>query len=318
MTYSWRMKLARILTRPLWEEEAGYRRNRRLRQALVFPVMLVAGTIWGTLASAGGGSRLGWAAGGALAFTLTAHLHLHLHPAVHQLSERVGGGWGRLAAVAWDWLVLGGAAYLVTDVLGMPTFRAVTSAVVVGGSWALLLASFFDDGGSRFIAGLFSGGWGPPRASFSSVETHLARGDPEAAIDAARAFIVDHPRDARGWITLSRLMRDVRRRPDEAVWALREGLRRARLSIAEEQRYLADLVHLCEMDGDLDASRPELERFAAMRAGSPQAQGARARLERRHREGGVRASPKVLSSTEANLSRGARFETLPARAPRRT
>ncbi len=163
----------------------------------------------------------------------------------------------------------------------------------------MLLASFFDDGGSRFIAGLFTGGWGSPRASFSCVETYLARGDHDAAVDAARAFIADHPRDARGWITLSRLLGDSRRRPEEAVRVLREGLRRASLTMQEEQRYLIDLLRLSEAGGDPEAARPELERFAARYPGSAQAAWADAQLQRMRAKGGAQGSSAALSSSEA-------------------
>lgn len=272
--------LSRLLTRPLWREDARARTARRIRHALVTPVMVFAGVIWGALATPTPAGGLGWAVGGAVGFSLLAYLYLRLQPALLEIGyERVGAaGW--LAGLLWDWLVVGGVVYLITDVLGMPTFRAVTSAVVIGGSYGLALASFFDEGGSRFLSGFLSGGWGRPRVAFSHIETMLTRGEDESARAALRDFVRSHPRDPRGWIALARLVARRFHDADAAVAILREGLGSARLTVQQKQRYLDEIVRACAALGAPGRAVPDLERFAEEHDGSAQAEWARSVLQR--------------------------------------
>ncbi len=270
-------RLGRLLKRPLWIEDVRTRAARRLRQGLVTPFMALAGVIWGALAAPVSAEALGWMAGGAVAFSILAYLYFRVQPAILQIAHDRWGRGGWLAGMAWDWLMVGGVVYLLTDVLGMPTFRAVTSAVVIGGSYAMLLASFFDEDGSRFLHGLLGGGWGGrPRVGFSHIETLVSRGEGEAAREALREFVVAHPDDARGWITLGRLTGE----PDRAVEIFRRGLERARLTVEEKQRYLHEIVRVCESRDALHVAAPDLERFAEEVEGTVQAMWARSVLER--------------------------------------
>lgn len=268
--------LIRTLTRPLWREDARARAARRIRQALTAPFMCLAGIVWGVLAAPASEEVLGWAVGGAFGFSFLAYLYFRLGPAVVRIGgERLGrGGW--LAGLLWDWMVVGGVVYLLTDVIGMPTFRAVTSSVVIGGSYALLLASFFEDGGSRFLHGFLAGSWGRPRAAFSHIETMLVRGEYDSAREALREFVGAHPRDPRGWITLGRLLDE----PREALDTLRHGLDRARLTVEQRQRYLHEIVRICESRDALHVAEPDLRRFAEQHEGSDQAIWARSVLRR--------------------------------------
>lgn len=272
--------LTETLTRPLWREDPAYRTGRRLRQLVLTPVMVLAGIIWGVLASPAAGETLGWAAGGAFAFSFALYLHLHLQPVVIGFGEWAFRGASWLAALLWDWLVVGGVIYLLTDVLGMPTFSAVSGAVLVGGAYGLFVAAFFDVAGSRFLGGLFFGGWSRPRVSFSQIETMLVRGDSAAALEALREFVTLHPYDARGWITLGRLLRQDPGAAVEALSVLRSGLERGQLTVEQEQRYLHEIVGLCEASGAADLAVPDLERFVEARAGSIQARWAGLELER--------------------------------------
>lgn len=269
--------LLRTLLRPLWREDATARASRRLRQALLTPVMVLAGVVWGALAAPNGAEALGWALGGAFGFSFLAYLYFRLEPVVLLVGYEVFGRAGFLAGMLWDWLVVGGVAYLLVDVLGMPTFGAVTSAVMIGGTYAMVLASFFDDAGSRFLHGFLSGGWGRPhRAPFSHIETLLVRGEHEAARGALRDFVRMHPRDPRGWIALSRSLED----PDEAVHTLRRGMETARLTVEQKQSYLHEIVRVCDSLDALHVAVPDLERFVEEHDESAQSTWARSVLRR--------------------------------------
>lgn len=272
-----------MLTRPLWREDARARAARRLRHLLVTPVMVLAGVIWGALASPAAAETLWWALGGALGFSSLAYLYLRLEPAVAHVGFEALGRRGWIAGLVWDWLAVGGTVFLLTDVFGMPTFRAVTSAIVIGGTYALGLAWFFDDSSSRLLAGFMSGGWGRPRVPFSHVETMLIRGEHRAAHDALRELVAAHPRHPRGWLALGRLLDRYLDDPDEAFRVLRDGLEMARLTADEEQMYLFEMVRVCESCDAADRALPHLRRFAEEHGDTNQGQWARSRL--RHIEG---------------------------------
>jgi hypothetical protein len=271
--------LKEILTRPLWREDIRARTARRLRHALTTPVMTLAGVIWGILAAPAASEVLGWAFGGALGFSVLAYLYVRLGPAAVQIGANLLGTSGWLAGLLWDWLVVGGVIYLLTSVLAMPTFPAVTSAIVIGGSYALFLAWFFDDGGSRALFGFLSGGWGRPRAPFSHVETLLVRGDHTAARVALDAFVREYPRDPRGWLAFGRLLHRELNDPNEALRTLRVGLGTARLTVEQKQHYLYEIVQVCESCEEPERAIPDLERFVEEHADSPLVEWARSRLQ---------------------------------------
>lgn len=272
-------RLVRLLTRPLWREDARTRAARRLRHLLVTPVTALAGVIWGVLAAPVGAEVLGWALGGALGFSTLAYLYMRLEPAVAHLGAELWGRHGWIAGLLWDWFVVGGFAFLLIDVLGMPTFGAVSSAVLIGGSYALALAWFFDEGGSRTLLGFMSGGWGRPRIPFSHIESMLARNDHEAALAALEDFVDEHPRDARGWITLGRLLDRERDDPDQALRAFRDGLATARLTVEQKHRYVFEIARLCASCDVAERAVPDLERFIAEHPDTVQAEWARRQLE---------------------------------------
>lgn len=256
------------------------RRARRLRQALTTPVMALAGIIWGALAAPAGVEALGWAVGGAVGFSLLGYLYFRLEPVLHHVGAELLGPQGWVVGILWDWLVIGGVVFLLTDVLGMPTFSAVTSAILIGGSYAMGVAWFFDDGGSRALAGFIAGSWGRPRVPFSHIESKIAAGDAAGALDALTEFVERHPEDARGWITLGRLLDRERDDPDGAFAAFRDGLEHARLSVPQKQRYLHELVQVCESCHAVDRAIPHLRRFSEEHAGTIQAQWADDQLRR--------------------------------------
>ncbi|MBT8487317.1 MAG: hypothetical protein HKN72_16580 [Gemmatimonadetes bacterium] len=273
-------RIVRLLTKPLWQEDAMARRTRRIRQALVTPVMTLAGIIWGALAAPAPTEVLGWVAGGALGFSLMGYLYFRLEPAIQHLGAHVFGGLGWTVGLIWDWIVIGGVVFLVTDVLGMPTFEAVTSAVLIGGTYAMGLAWFFDDGGSRALSGFLAGSWGRRRVPFSHIESKIAGGDVDGAIEALQDHVMRHPRDARGWITLGRLLDKERDDPDGAFAALRDGLEVARLTLEQKQRYLHEVVRVCRSCGALDRAVPLLMSYRAEHEGTIQADWADAQLRR--------------------------------------
>jgi len=242
--------------------------------------MFLSGIIWGALASPAASEALWWALGGAFGFSTLAYLYVRLEPVVAHLGAELLGSRGWLAGIAWDWTVVGGSVYLLTDVLGMPTFEAVTSAIVIGGTYALGLAWFFDDGGSRALTGFVSGGWGRARVPFSHIETMITRNDYEAALDALDDFVHDHPRDPRGWITLARLIDREQDRPGEAVRTLEGGLETARLTLEQRHRYVFEIVRICESCDAPDRAVPHLERFMDEHPDTMQAEWARAQLQR--------------------------------------
>ena len=73
------------------------RRAQRSRQALVTPVMALAGIIWGALAAPAPTEVVGWVAGGALGFSLMGYLYFRLEPVLQHLGEQLFGrfGWTR-------------------------------------------------------------------------------------------------------------------------------------------------------------------------------------------------------------------------------
>lgn len=272
-------RLARILTRPLWHEDDSGRRSRRLRQAFATPVMAVVGAIWGALAGPAS-EILGWMLGGAVGFATLAYLHLRVEPLVGHVGRELLGRHGWVVGLLWDWLMVGGLAYFLTQVLGMPTFSAVTSGVLMGGAYAVAMAWFFDDGGTRALFGFMSGGPGRPRIPFSHIETMLARGEHDAAREALEDFVFRHPGDARGWITLGRLQDRHFDDPDGAFAAFRDGLETARLSVAQRQRYLHEAVRVCESCDALDRVVPLLERLARDHPDTLQGEWAEGQLRR--------------------------------------
>lgn len=272
--------LKRLLTRPLWREDARARAVRRLRHAFVTPVMVVAGVIWGVLAAPGAEGIVGWAIGGGVGFSALAYLYFRLEPAVVQIGAELFGRAGWVAGLLWDWLVVGGVVYLLTNVVGMPVFPAVTSSILIGGSYALMLSWFFDDGGSRALFGFMSGGWGRPRVPFSHIETLLVRGDHASAREALRDFVREHPRDARGWLALGRLLDREANDPNEALRVLREGLETARLTVEQKHRYVFEIVRVCESCDARERAAPDLERFIEEHGDTPLADWARSHLRR--------------------------------------
>lgn len=262
------------------------RRARRIRQAFVTPVMALAGIIWGALAAPAAGEALAWVAIGAVGFTLLGYLYFRLEPAIQHLGAHLFGGLGWTVGLVWDWVVIGGVVFLLTDVLGMPTFNAVTSAVLFGGSYALGLAWFFDDGGSRALSGFLAGSWGRRRIPFSHIESKIAGGDVDGAVEALGDHVMRHPRDPRGWITLGRLLDRERDDPEGAFAAFRDGLEVARLTVEQKQRYLHEVVRVCRSCDAMDLAAPLLLRFREEHDGTIQAEWADAQLRRIEAEEG--------------------------------
>lgn len=263
------------------------RRARRIRQALVTPVMALAGVIWGALAAPASAEVLGWVAGGALGFSLMGYLYFRVEPALQHLGEHLFGRFGWTLGLIWDWVVIGGVVFLLTDVLGMPTFNAVTSAVLIGGTYAMGIAWFFDDGGSRALGGFIAGSWGRRRVPFSHIESMIAGGDVQGALQALEDFVGRYPKDARGWITLGRLLDKERDDPDGAFSALRDGLQTARLTVEQKQRYLHEIVRVCESCDAMHRAVPLLVGFSSEHEGTIQADWADGRLRRLEEEGGA-------------------------------
>ncbi len=243
------------LTTPLWREDPGYRRQRRLRQALTTPIMAFAGVLWGFMASPLEAEIAGWALGGAVAFGLSGWLYLHLQPALMSWTEQRLGRGGRIAGAMLDMLVASGTIWLLTERLGMPTFPGVTVAITLGGGYVTFVAGFWDDWGSRAINSaiglIHGGGWGPPSPPFSHIEAMLARGENDHAIHALRVFVDDHPSDPRGWLFLGRLVAsgddsDL----DEAVFLLRSGIDNARMDLTIRRHYVGEIVAIRERQGE--------------------------------------------------------------------
>ncbi|MDX1493262.1 MAG: tetratricopeptide repeat protein [Longimicrobiales bacterium] len=273
-------RLVRLLTRPLWREDPGARRSRRIRQAFATPVMGLVGAIWGALASPAASEIVGWIVGGALGFATLAYVYLRIEPLVGHLGTELFGRHGWIVGLVWDWVVVGGLAYLLTQGLGMPMFNAVTSGVVMGGAYAVAMAWFFDDGGSKALFGFISGGGGRPRVPFSHIETMLARGQHDEALEALEEFVSRHPRDPRGWITLGRLLDRDFDDPDRAFGVFKEGLELARLSVAQRQRYLHEAVRVCESCDALHRVVPLLEELAREHPDTLQGEWAEGQLRR--------------------------------------
>lgn len=126
------MNLMARLRAPLWNEDPGYRRQRRLRQLLTTPVMAFAGMLWGFMAAPLDSAIPGWAMGGAVAFGLAGWLYLHLQPALMSWTEQRLGRGGHWAGALLDLAVVGGTVWILTERMGMPTFPAVTAAI----TWA--------------------------------------------------------------------------------------------------------------------------------------------------------------------------------------
>lgn len=242
--------------------------------------MALAGVIWGALAAPASAEALGWAVGGAVGFSLMGYLYFRLEPLLHHIGAELFGSLGWTVGVLWDWIVIGGVAFLLTDVLGMPTFSAVTSAVLIGGSYAMGVAWFLDDGGSRALSGFLTGSWGRPRVPFSHIESKLAAGDQQGALDALRDFVDQYPKDARGWITLGRLLDKERDDPDGAFKVFRDGLELARLAVEQKQRYLHEIVRVCDSCATPERATPLLRRFAAEHPGTLHARWADDQLRR--------------------------------------
>lgn len=245
---------------------------------VVTPVMALAGVVWGALAAPTAEEVLGWIFGGALGFSALAYLYVRLEPFIAHLGQELFGSLGWVAGVLWDWVVVGGFVYLLTEVVGMPTFGAVTSAVLIGGTYALAVAWFLDEGGSRALSGFLSGSWGRPRVAFSHIETMIARGNYETAIEELESFVLSHPRDPRGWLTLGRLVDRERDDPTEALRTLREGLKVARLTVQQRHRYLVEMVRVCESCDAPERAVPELERLVEDHPDTIQAEWARTQL----------------------------------------
>ena len=249
------MSILKRLTTPLWHEDPGYRRQRRLRQALTTPVMAIAGMLWGFMASPLDAQILNWAFGGAVAFGLAGWLYLHLQPALMSWTEQKLGRGGRLAGALLDMAVASGTIWLLTNRLGMPTFPGVTTAITLGGGYASFVAGFWDDWGSRAINGalglIHGGGWGPPSPPFSHIESMLARGESDRALAALRTFVEDHPSDARGWLGLGRqIASGADADLDEAVFVLRSGIDNARMDLTVRRLYVAEIVTIRERQGE--------------------------------------------------------------------
>lgn len=271
-------RIVRFLGTQLWREDARARRARRIRQALLAPVTALAGIIWGALAAPAAAEALGWALGGAMGFSLLGYLYFRLEPVVQHVGAALFGERGWLTGVVWDWAVVGGFVFLLTDVLGMPTFNAVTSAILIGGSYAMGVAWFFDDGGSRALSGFLAGSWGRTRVAFSHIEVKIVRGEHEAAIHALEEFVEHHPRDPRGWLSLARQLDQHRDDPNGALRVLREGLDLARLTVEQRHRYLVEFVRICESCDATGKAVPELRRFVDRFDGTLQADWARIQL----------------------------------------
>ncbi len=241
-------------------------------------MLALAGIIWGALATPVAAEALGWVLGGALGFSLLGYIYFRLEPLVHHVGAELFGERGWVTGVAWDWVVIGGVVFLLTDVLGMPTFNAVTSAILIGGSYAMGAAWFFDDGGSRALSGFLAGSWGRRRVAYSHIEGMIVRGEHDAAIDVLQEFVAGHPREAWGWLTLARQFDRHRDDPNAALDVLREGLDLARLTPEQHHRYVVELVRICESCGAPEKAVPELRRLADEYEGTPQAEWAEIQL----------------------------------------
>ena len=283
------MSLLRRLTRPLWKEDPGYRKHRRLRQMLMVPVMSFAGFLWGLLAAPSDAGALGWAVGGATAFGALSWLYLHLQPALLQWTEMRLGRGGRWVGALADWTVVGSGIWLVTEVLGLPTFSSVTAAVTLGGLYAGLVVGFWDETGTRLLGGVLGGVQGASQGRIappmSHIQSHLARGDTDRARAELELFVEDHPSDPRGWLELARLRaaEDRKDGSEEAVRLLREGLERSRPPIATRQRYVATILEIREAQGAPDRAGRDLSQLAEEGVGTVPGMWAQQELARLRR-----------------------------------
>jgi len=231
--------------------------------------MAFAGMLWGFLASPLDSTIGRWAFGGAVAFGLAGWLYLHLQPALMSWTEQRLGRGGRWAGALLDTAVVGGGIWLLTAKLGMPTFPGVTAAITLGGGYAMFIAGFYDDLGSRAINGalglIHGGGWGPPSPPFSHIESMIKRGETQRAVDALRIFVDNHPSDPRGWLHLARLLcQEDQADLDETVFLLRSGIDRARMDLLVRRQYVAEILLIRERQGEPHLAGRDLAVLAEM------------------------------------------------------
>ena len=226
-----------------------------------------------------------------MAFGTGAWLYLHLQPALLAWAETHLGRVGRFVGTALDWAIVGGTVWLVTDVLGVPTFPAVTSAIGLGGLYAALVAGFWDDAGSRLLHGLLrgmgGGGWSRVAPPFSHIQSLLSRGENEAARTALEAFVDDHPSDARGWLALARLTAVEDDDLEDAVGLLRSGMERGDLSLETRRLYVGELLSIRERQGSPHLAGRELARLSEEAGGTVVAMWAQQELARLRKSSGT-------------------------------
>ena len=113
----------------------------------------------------------------------------------------------------------------------------------------------------------------------------IAGRDVDGALQALEDFVGRYPKDARGWITLGRLLDKERDDPDGAFSALRDGLQAARLTVQQKQRYLHEIVRVCESCDAMHRAAPLLTEFSTEHRGTIQADWAEGQLRRLEEEG---------------------------------
>lgn len=261
---------------------------------ILVPSMTLAGGVWGVLASMPTEAVVsGGLLGGALFGTAT-WLYLRIQPFVSWSLDRRYPRAGRWLAAGIDSLLVGGAAWTITDGIGIDPIPAATAAVTLGAVYSAAVVGFFDEGGTRAISGVLGvvrgGGTGIRIPPYSHIQTLLQRRDWASARAELEAFVDEHPSDPRGWLDLGRLLHREFGESEAGVHALRRGVDRARMDALVHRQYVATILDIRRATGEPERAGRDLAVLAEATDGTPSADWARRELEELRRAADAGAS----------------------------
>ena len=267
----------RILSRPLWQEDEGARRERTCRLILSIPFAVIAGGAYGVLMNrAVGGGMVPGALLGSMAFVLFFHLQSRLTPVLQHFMEKWGAGaFADLAEMVLDGLAGGLVALVVVDLMGAPVITTVATVTALGAGYAILLGALLCGRGIDQVLGHLlgaPGGGATRRTEYSYAAAMTHQGNPKGAAEVYNRMISEAPMESAAYFHLAKLFTDKLDEPREAIRTLSLARERARLTEEEEILVYRRIIDLWRFRlGEERRAAPELarlvERFGAREVG---------------------------------------------------